>query len=239
LSAIGFGGIVVGLSALVRVGLNTHDLSRPTMTVFGIEHTPLLAVGEVGFGVVMILAAMTPIIGRVVVGLLSSALTAFGTALIVASRTDRLHHWFGVVEHQGWSYVIVGAVGLLAALTFPAITRRTITQTVPAATGTTRAPEPNLPSMAPPNQPAPGEGAPMAEATARATPPADLAAPMADHLHICLSDCGSTFDTRDAADGDIRFCGLGHAQRWHANTWELVPADADHEGLHTPVGTHH
>jgi hypothetical protein len=31
------------------------------------------------------------------------------------------------------------------------------------------------------------------------------------------------FDAADAADGDIRFCGLGHAQCWNGSTWEIVP----------------
>jgi hypothetical protein len=66
----------------------------------------------------------------------------------------------------------------------------------------------------------------------------DLDAPIPEYLHLCLSGCGSTFDTRDAVEGDIRFCGLGHAQRQHGNDWELIPVDTDHGGLHTRVAAY-
>jgi hypothetical protein len=102
------------------------------VTVLNIEHTPLLALTEVGFGAVMILAAMIPRLGRVAIGLLSATLTAFGTALLSAAPTSRLHHWFGVVHHQGWSYVIVGTIGLLATLAFPTTIRQTIVHPEPA-----------------------------------------------------------------------------------------------------------
>jgi hypothetical protein len=132
-SVIGAAGLVVGSYALLRVGVNTRDLSRPTVTVLDIEHTPVLALAEVGFGALMILAAMTPRLGRVAIGLLSATLVAFGTAQLSAARTSGLHHWFGVVHHQGWSFVIIGTVGLLATLTFPTMIRQTIVRREPAA----------------------------------------------------------------------------------------------------------
>jgi hypothetical protein len=128
-TAIGGAGIAIGFYAIVRVGLDTHDFSRPAVTVLHIEHTPLLALAEVGFGAVMILAAMTPRLGRIAVGLLCATLAAFGAALLSAARGSGLHHWFGVVNRQGWSFVIVGAIGLLAALVFPTTTRTTVVRT--------------------------------------------------------------------------------------------------------------
>jgi hypothetical protein len=76
---------------------------------------------------------MAPRLGRIAIGLLSATLAAFGTALLSAARTSRLHHWFGVVHHQGWSFVLVGAVGLVATLAFPPIPRKTIVAAAPAA----------------------------------------------------------------------------------------------------------
>jgi hypothetical protein len=125
-TAIGAAGIMLGLYTLVRVGLDTNDFSRPAVTVLHIEHTPLLALAEIGFGAVMILAGMAPRFGPIVIGVLCAILVACGAALLSASRTSRLHHWFGVVHHQGWTFVIVGALGLLAALVFPTTTRRTV-----------------------------------------------------------------------------------------------------------------
>ena len=60
------------------------------------------------------------------IGLLTATLVAFGAALLNAAPTSRLHYWFGVMHHQGWSIVVVGSIGLLATLAFPTITRLTI-----------------------------------------------------------------------------------------------------------------
>src|SRR5207244_10543370 len=124
-TALGGAAIVVGFYTLVRVGVNTNDLSRPSVTVLNIEHTPLLALAEIGWGAMMILAAFAGPFGRIVVGLLSATLIAFGAALLSAASTGRLHHWFGVSHHQGWSLVVVGALCLLASLASPPITRKT------------------------------------------------------------------------------------------------------------------
>src|SRR5947208_8706029 len=69
------------------------------------------------------------------IGLLTATLVAFGAALLNAAPTSRLHHWFGVMHHQGWSFVVVGSIGLLATLAFPTITRLTIVrrETAPQA----------------------------------------------------------------------------------------------------------
>jgi hypothetical protein len=137
-AGIGGAGIVVGFYALIRAGINTNDFSRPAVTVLTIEHTPLLAIAEVGFGALMVLAAMTPRFGRIMIGLLSATLVAFGAALLYAPRTNRLHHWFGVVHHQGWSFVATGTTGLIATLTIPTIIRHTIVRSEPAAQPDTR-----------------------------------------------------------------------------------------------------
>src|SRR4029077_12463224 len=93
-TAIGGAAILVGFYALIRAGLNTNDLSRPSVTVLNVEHTPLLALSEVSFGAVMILAAMTRRLGRIVIGVLSATLVAFGAALLSAAPHSGLHHWF-------------------------------------------------------------------------------------------------------------------------------------------------
>jgi len=80
------------------------------------------------------------------------------------------------------------------------------------------------------------DAAHSAEMTDTTKSPGDLPAPIADHLHVCLSACDSMFDAADAAEGDIRFCDLGHAQRWNGSTWEIVPTATEHEGLHPRAG---
>jgi hypothetical protein len=86
----------------------------------------------------MVLAAMTPRFGRIMIGLLSATLVAFGAALLYTPRTNRLHHWFGVVHHQGWSFVATGTIGLIAMLTIPTVIRQTIVRSEPAAQPDTR-----------------------------------------------------------------------------------------------------
>jgi hypothetical protein len=145
-TVIGGAGVLVGFYALLRIGLDTADLSRPTATVFGITHTPLLALSEVGFGAVMILAAMTSWLGRVAIGLLSGTLAAFGAALLSAPRSAGLHRWFGVVNQQGWIFVVLGTIGLLATLAFPTSTLRTIVRPGWVAHTITNAPDADLAS---------------------------------------------------------------------------------------------
>jgi multisubunit Na+/H+ antiporter MnhB subunit len=128
---IGAASIVWGMYALIRGGLNTNDLSRPRESVLGVEHTPLLALGEVGFGTLMIFAGMGRTLGRITTGVLCAALIAFGAALTSAAPMSRLHHWFGVQGPDGWTFVAVGTIGLLAALAFPPRTRHPLTGTLP------------------------------------------------------------------------------------------------------------
>jgi hypothetical protein len=145
-TVIGGAGVLVGFYALLRIGLDSDDFSRPTATVFGITHTPLLALTEVGFGAVMILAGITRWLGRVAIGLLSGTLAAFGAALLSAPRPSRLHRWFGVVNQQGWIFVAVGTIGLLAMLAFRASTLRTIVRPGWVAHTITNAPDADLAS---------------------------------------------------------------------------------------------
>ena len=236
---IGVAGIVIGSYALVRAGLNTSDLSQPNRTVLGVEHTPLLALCEVGFGVVAILAAMTTTFGRVILGALLATMTAFGAALISAEPSSRLHHWFGVRHDDGWWLVGIGGLALILTLYASSTQRRPARPRAPqplASDGHTVRGSLHTSLDATALDPSRALGIPATIAT----PPPDAAAAVGfEHKHFCLSACGSTFDMSDATEGDIRFCGLGHAQRWNGNTWELIPPDTDHEGLHTRIGASH
>lgn len=116
--AIGCAAVVFGAIALANTGLTTDTVFHPTATVAGYGHTPLLALCEIAFGVVMLLAALSPA-GRRVMALLSIVLLAFGIVVVADAWQAKLHRWFDVGHRNGWLFVIVGAMGLLAATTLP------------------------------------------------------------------------------------------------------------------------
>ena len=89
---IGIGMTVLGIAAIAQVGFDTADIYQPQELVWGLPHSPLLAVCEIGFGLV----------------------------IFVDSARDDLTRWFGVSEDRSaWFFVIVGGVTLLAAMLSP------------------------------------------------------------------------------------------------------------------------
>jgi hypothetical protein len=120
---IGGAAIVFGVVALARTGLNTDHWTTPTASVLGVEHTPVLALAEIGFGVLMVFAAMGPG-GRPLMALLSAIALAFGIIVVADAWSSSFAHWFAVSEINGWLYVVVGAIGLLSATMMPTVHSR-------------------------------------------------------------------------------------------------------------------
>ncbi len=120
-AVIGIAALVLGLAALITTGLNTADWTRPHDEILGLHHTPALAVGEIGFGVLMLLAAMTTFAGRVVSALLTTALLVFGIFVVADFRRARLHDALGVHDNNGWLFVVVGGIGFLTAVMMPVV----------------------------------------------------------------------------------------------------------------------
>jgi hypothetical protein len=121
--AIGLAAIVFGAFSLAETGLDPDHLRRPHDSIAGFHHTPLLGLIEIGFGVVMLLAAFGTFIGRGLMTAASVAALGFGVVIVADLWPRRLHEWFGVHDRNGWLYVVVGAIGLLAAVLLP-ISRR-------------------------------------------------------------------------------------------------------------------
>ena len=119
---IGVGSIVLGVYALTRTGLSTSHLYEPHRSVWRLEHTPLLGVLEVAFGVLLALTAFAPIAGRAPMALLSACAVAFGVIILADVWPARLAHWLGVHHRHGWLYVIAGGIALLAAIVSPVVT---------------------------------------------------------------------------------------------------------------------
>jgi hypothetical protein len=120
---IGGAAIVFGVVALARTGLNTDHWTTPVASVLGVEHTPVLALSEIVFGVLMVFSAMGPG-GRPLMALLSVVALGFGILVVADAWSSSFSRWFAVSDTNGWLYVIVGALGLLSATTMPTVYRR-------------------------------------------------------------------------------------------------------------------
>jgi hypothetical protein len=128
---IGIGFTVLGIAAVARTGFDTNHIYRPHYVVWHLPHSPVLAVSEIGFGVLMILASVVPGGLRELMALLGAISLAFGIVILVDAAPDNLNKWFAVTHRSGWLFTIVGAVTLLAALVSPVFltgTRRTRVQ---------------------------------------------------------------------------------------------------------------
>ena len=131
---------VLGIAALSSTGFDPDHIYTPHHMVWQFPHSPLLALIEISFGVLLILAS---VLGATsLLAFLGAISLAFGIVIVTDASPDRLNRWLAVTHRSGWLYLIVGAVLLLAALVTPWLTPARVTG-VPA------------PSNAPPDAPSP------------------------------------------------------------------------------------
>jgi hypothetical protein len=116
---IGIGYVVLGIAALVRTGFDTSNIYRPHDVVWKLPHSPLLAVIEIGFGVLVILGSVVPPGLRSLLGLLGAGALAFGIVVVIETVPNRLNDWLAVTHRSGWLFVISGGVLLVAAIVSP------------------------------------------------------------------------------------------------------------------------
>ncbi len=116
---VGIGFTVLGVVALVRTGFHTDHIYTPKAVVWHLSHSPLLALCEIGFGVLMILASVVPGGSRTLMGVLGAIALVFGILILVNASQSDFQNWFGVTHRNGWLYTITGAVVLLSALLSP------------------------------------------------------------------------------------------------------------------------
>ena len=121
----GIGITVLGFVALARTGFNTDNIYSPHALAWRLPHSPLMALIEVGFGVLLILASVVPGGMRSFIALLGAIALSFGIVVVSMTPPDRLNHWLGVEDKNGWFYIVVGGVLLLAGLLSPVVTTRT------------------------------------------------------------------------------------------------------------------
>jgi len=115
----GIGFIVLGVVSVIRTGFDTGDIYRPHEVVWNFPHSPLLAVIEIGFGALLVIASVVPGGARGLLAFLGAVSLAFGIVVLVEQTPNRLNDWLGVTRRSGLLYTIVGAVVLISALLSP------------------------------------------------------------------------------------------------------------------------
>jgi hypothetical protein len=120
---VGVAAIVFGIVALAKTGIHGDSLRTPHREVWSFDHTPLLAVVEIAFGVLLVLASVSAGASRAFMALLGALAVAFGVLIVADAWPARMHRWFGVHDRNGWLFVITGGVVLLAGLVLPTFDR--------------------------------------------------------------------------------------------------------------------
>jgi len=115
---VGVGFTVLGIVAVARTGFDTSHIYTPRVIVWHLAHNPLLAVSEIGFGVLMIIASIVPGGLRSLMALLGAAALVLGI-VVLAGPSHRLVHWLGVGHSSGVFFTIVGAVVVVFAIVSP------------------------------------------------------------------------------------------------------------------------
>jgi hypothetical protein len=115
---VGVGFTVLGIMAVASTGFDTSHIYRPRAVVWGLPHNPLLAVSEIGYGVLMIIASVVPGGWRSLMGFLGTAALVLGI-VVLAGPPHRLNHWLAVAHDNGVFFTVVGAVVIVAAILSP------------------------------------------------------------------------------------------------------------------------
>ena len=101
---------------MVKTGINTDHIFTPTKDVLGLPHTPTLALGEIAFGVLLLVAAALGRFGTFLIALAGAGSFAFGVIVLSDSWSGRVQRWTAADHDSGWVFVGVGAVLVLAAV---------------------------------------------------------------------------------------------------------------------------
>jgi hypothetical protein len=122
--AVGIVFILFGAIALGRGTFETsEDFLHREFAVADFHHTTLLGAIELGFGLLMLIAAAVPGAARGLMTALAVLAFAFGLVILI-EPPDELHQYLGVHDRNGWLYVLTGAVSIIAAMASPMFFRR-------------------------------------------------------------------------------------------------------------------
>ncbi len=137
-AVVGILAITLGVWALIKTGFNTDHIFTPTKEVLGLPHTPTLALGEIGFGILLLFAAATGAFGTFLIAVLGVASLVFGVIVLSDSWSGRGHSLTAANHDSGWMFILIGAVFVLAATLPLFVSPRTVQTQEP----TTTEPEP-------------------------------------------------------------------------------------------------
>ncbi|MHB8670439.1 MAG: hypothetical protein ACYDAD_07760 [Acidimicrobiales bacterium] len=110
----------LGAIVLARLGIHGNDLRHHTIAG-GFHQTPILAFAEIGFGVLMILTGVVPGGSRGFMSFLG--VLALGFGIVVLIQAESFHSALGAHRSNGWLYVALGGVALVAAMASPVFHR--------------------------------------------------------------------------------------------------------------------
>ena len=109
--------IVLGAVALARTGLPGSDWTQPHIGVAGLDHTPLLAILEIVFGLLLIVAGAT----RSRSGLIFLGGVALIFGIITLIEPTPFHDVLGIHVPHSWLFITTGALSLIAAILAPTV----------------------------------------------------------------------------------------------------------------------
>jgi hypothetical protein len=139
-AVVGILAITLGVWALIETGFNTDHIFTPSKEVLGLPHTPTLALGEIGFGILLLFAATTGAFGTFLIAVLGAASLVFGVIVVSDSWSARVHAWTAANHDNGWMFILIGAVFVLSAMLPLFVSTRTVQTS--EATATEREPVP-------------------------------------------------------------------------------------------------
>jgi len=126
---VGIGFTVLGIAALARTGFSTAHVYVPHRSVWHLPHSPLLALIEIGYGVLMILVSVVPGGARALMAMLGAAALVLGL-VILTGPPHRVVNWLAVNHRSGWLFTIAGAVTVIAAVASPSFSSRRPRRTI-------------------------------------------------------------------------------------------------------------
>ena len=133
--AIGILAIALGVWALIKTGINTDHIFTPSKEVLGLPHTPPLALGEIAFGILLLIASVLGRFGAFLVALLGVLAVACGVIVVSDYRSARVDRWTAANHDNGWLAILIGVVLVLSAVLplFVSARAKRTRQTIPAA----------------------------------------------------------------------------------------------------------
>lgn len=117
--AIGALFIIMGVAALAQTGIDGTGFFSQRVSVLGLEHTPALAVAELVYGLLMVMAGAIPGAARGTMSFLG--ILALGVGIVFLVQPATFYPALGVTSGTAWLYIIVGIVALLTAMIAPII----------------------------------------------------------------------------------------------------------------------